>query len=95
MERERVERDPVVCAAALACSSGRSADCEAVSSECEAQSAAHGIFILRLTENGGGGDGPGGGEGSKDRIDTHRANGMLPAIVWDAEKRERWVVRMR
>lgn len=70
---------------------GGSAACEAVSSECEAQSAVHGIFILRMTEN----DGPGGGEGSKDRIDTHRANGMLPVIVWDAENRVRWVVRMR
>jgi hypothetical protein len=43
-------------------------------------------FSQLLTESGGG-DGQGGGEGSNDRIDTHRVNGMLPVIFWDAEKR--------
>ena len=52
-------------------------------------------FSQPLTTSGGGGDGPGGGEGSNDRIDTHRVNGMLPVIVWDAEKRVRRIVRMR
>ena len=49
-------------------------------------------FSQPLTE-GGGGDGP--GEGSNDEIVAFRVNGLLPVIVWDAESRQRRVVRMR
>lgn len=49
-------------------------------------------FSQPLTESS---SGDGGGEGSNGKIDTHRVNGMLPVIVWDAEKGARRVVRMR
>lgn len=41
------------------------------------------------------GEGAGGGEGSNDAVVTYRVNGMLPVIVWDAEKSVRRVARMR
>jgi putative SOS response-associated peptidase YedK len=43
---------------------------------------------------GDGGDGKG-GEGGEDEIVTYRVGGPLPVIVWDAEARQRRVVRMR
>ena len=49
-------------------------------------------FSQPLTEHGRS-DGP--GEGSNDEIVTYRVNGLLPVIVWDAEARERKVVKMR
>jgi hypothetical protein len=49
-------------------------------------------FSQPLTERGGN-DGP--GEGSNDEIVTFRVGGLLPVIVWDAEARERRVVKMR
>src|SRR5713226_292393 len=51
-------------------------------------------FSQPLTE-GGGGEGPGGDEGSNDEIVTYRVGGLLPVIVWDAETRARRVVKMR
>ena len=51
-------------------------------------------FSQPLTESGGG-DGPGGDEGSNDEIVTYRVGGLLPVIVWDAETRARRVVKMR
>jgi putative SOS response-associated peptidase YedK len=49
-------------------------------------------FSQPLTERGGGGE-P--GDGSNDEIVTFRVGGPLPVIVWDAEARQRRVVRMR
>lgn len=46
-------------------------------------------FSQPLTGEGGGGD-EGGGE-----IYTHRVNGMLPVIIWDAELAKRRIVPMR
>ena len=51
-------------------------------------------FSQPLTESGGG-EGPGGDEGSNDEIVTYRVGGLLPVIVWDAETRARRVVKMR
>jgi hypothetical protein len=51
-------------------------------------------FSQPLTE-GGGGEGPGGDDGSNDEIVTYRVGGLLPVIVWDAETRARRVVKMR
>lgn len=51
-------------------------------------------FSQALTQSGGG-DGPGGGEGSNDEIVTFRVGAPLPVIVWDAEARQRRVARMR
>ena len=51
-------------------------------------------FTQPLTGSGGG-DRPGGGEGSNDGIVTFRVGAPVPMIVWDAEARERRVARMR
>jgi putative SOS response-associated peptidase YedK len=51
-------------------------------------------FSQPLTESGGG-EGPGGDDGSNDEIVTYRVGGLLPVIVWDAETRARRVVKMR
>jgi putative SOS response-associated peptidase YedK len=51
-------------------------------------------FSEPLTESGGG-EGPGGDEGSNDEIVTYRVGALLPVIVWDAATRARRVVRMR
>src|SRR5580692_6006813 len=51
-------------------------------------------FSQPLTESGGG-EGPGGEDGSNDEIVTYRVGGLLPVIVWDAETRARRVVKMR
>jgi putative SOS response-associated peptidase YedK len=51
-------------------------------------------FSQPLTE-GGGGEGPGGDDGSNDEIVTYRVGALLPVIVWDAETRARRVVKMR
>jgi putative SOS response-associated peptidase YedK len=48
-------------------------------------------FSQPLTSEGGGGD-EGGGEGE---VYTYRVNGMLPAILWDAELGKRRIVPMR
>ena len=51
-------------------------------------------FSQPLAE-GGGGEGPGGDDGSNDEIVTYRVGALLPLIVWDPEARVRRVVRMR
>ena len=51
-------------------------------------------FSQPLAESGGG-EGPGGDDGSNDEIVTYRVGGLLPVIVWDAETRARRVVRIR
>ena len=51
-------------------------------------------FSQPLTESGGGEE-PGGDDGSNDEIVTYRVGGLLPVIVWDAETRARRVVKMR
>ena len=52
-------------------------------------------FSQPLTERGGDGGDGGPGEGSNDEVITFRVGGLLPVIVWDAEARERRVVKMR
>src|SRR5580704_4952481 len=43
----------------------------------------------------GGGAGEQGGDEGGGEIATYRVGGLLPVIIWDAETRERRVVRMR
>ena len=49
------------------------------------------VEFSTLLESGGGED----AGGNNDEIVTHRVNGMLPVIVWDAEAQQRRVVPMR
>src|SRR3954464_4609957 len=52
------------------------------------------VAYSEMFTKGDGGDGQGGEDGG-DEIITFRVGGPLPVIVWDAEARQRRVVRMR